>query len=68
MDLGPLLEDEIMGYRVAVVGATGSVGREILQTLAERNFPADTIYALASKKSVGKVASPMNEVPSLKKT
>ena len=42
-----------MGYRVAVVGATGAVGREMLQTLAERNFPADTIYALASKKSVG---------------
>ena len=57
MDLGPLLEDEIMGYRVAVVGATGAVGREMLQTLAERNFPADTIYALASTKSVGKEVS-----------
>ena len=29
-----------MGYRVAVAGATGAVGREMLQTLAERNFPA----------------------------
>ena len=57
MDLGPLLEDEIMGYRVAVVGATGAVGREMLQTLAERNFPADTIYALALTKSVGKEVS-----------
>ena len=46
-----------MGYRVAVVGATGAVGREMLQTLAERNFPADTIYALASTKSVGKEVS-----------
>ena len=46
-----------MGYRVAVVGATGAVGREMLQTLAERNFPADKIYALASKKSVGKEVS-----------
>ena len=52
MDSGPLLEDEIMGYRVAVVGATGAVGREMLQTLAERNFPADTIYALASTLSL----------------
>jgi aspartate-semialdehyde dehydrogenase len=54
MDLGPLLEDEIMGYRVAVVGATGAVGREMLQTLAERNFPADTIYALASTNQLAK--------------
>ena len=34
-----------MGYRVAVVGATGAVGREMLQTLAERNFPADKVHA-----------------------
>ena len=46
-----------MGYRVAVVGATGAVGREMLQTLAERNFPADTIHALASTKSAGKEVS-----------
>ena len=46
-----------MGYRVAVVGATGAVGREMLQTLAERNFPADKIYALASSKSVGRELS-----------
>lgn len=37
-----------MGYRVAVVGATGAVGREILKTLAEREFPVDDIVALAS--------------------
>jgi aspartate-semialdehyde dehydrogenase len=42
-----------MGYRVAVVGATGNVGREMLQILAERNFPADDVSALASARSVG---------------
>ena len=46
-----------MGYKVAFVGATGAVGREILQTLAERNFPADKIYALASSKSIGQEVS-----------
>ena len=46
-----------MGYRVAVVGATGNVGREMLQTLAERNFPADEVYAVASERSVGKEVS-----------
>ncbi len=42
-----------MGYRVAVVGATGAVGREMLKTLAERNFPADEVVALASGRSTG---------------
>ncbi|GAB5468899.1 MAG: aspartate-semialdehyde dehydrogenase [Rhodospirillales bacterium] len=42
-----------MGYRVAVVGATGNVGREILKTLSERDFPADDVVALASSRSVG---------------
>lgn len=46
-----------MGYRVAVVGATGAVGREMLQTLAERDFPADEVFALASSKSVGQEVS-----------
>ena len=46
-----------MGYRVAVVGATGAVGREMLQTLAERKFPADKVYALASSNSSGKEIS-----------
>ena len=46
-----------MGYRVAVVGATGNVGREMLQILAERNFPADDVVALASATSAGKEAS-----------
>ena len=42
-----------MGYKVAVVGATGNVGREMLAILAERNFPADEVVALASRRSVG---------------
>jgi aspartate-semialdehyde dehydrogenase len=42
-----------MGYRVAVVGATGNVGREMLNILAEREFPADEVAALASRKSLG---------------
>ena len=48
-----------MGYRVAVVGATGNVGREILQILAERNFPADEVVALASAKSAGREVKPL---------
>ncbi len=39
-----------MKYNVAIVGATGAVGREILQTLNERKFPIGKIYALASTK------------------
>jgi len=46
-----------MGYKVAVVGATGNVGREMLQTMVERNFPADEIVALASHRSVGQEVS-----------
>ena len=42
-----------MGYRVAVVGATGAVGREMLKTLAERDFPISEVVALASGGSVG---------------
>jgi aspartate-semialdehyde dehydrogenase len=42
-----------MGYRVVVVGATGNVGREMLNILAEREFPVDEIKALASRKSKG---------------
>ena len=42
-----------MGYSVAVVGATGNVGREMLNILAERSFPADEVVALASRKSQG---------------
>ncbi|HYD65539.1 aspartate-semialdehyde dehydrogenase [Azospirillum sp.] len=46
-----------MGYRVAVIGATGNVGREMLATLAARNFPADEVIALASDKSAGREVS-----------
>ena len=42
-----------MGYRVVVVGATGNVGREMLNILSERQFPIDEIAALASRKSKG---------------
>ena len=42
-----------MGYRVVVVGATGNVGREMLNILAEREFPADEIAAVASSRSTG---------------
>lgn len=46
-----------MGYRVAVAGATGNVGRQLLAVLAERTFPADEVIALASRDSVGKEVS-----------
>ncbi|HEY2137077.1 MAG TPA: aspartate-semialdehyde dehydrogenase, partial [Xanthobacteraceae bacterium] len=42
-----------MGFKVAVVGATGNVGREMLNILDERSFPADDVVALASRKSMG---------------
>jgi len=46
-----------MSYKIAVVGATGNVGREILEILAERRFPAREVVALASRGSVGKEVS-----------
>ena len=46
-----------MGYRVAVVGATGAVGREIIKTLHERRFPVDDVVALASARSAGQEIS-----------
>ncbi len=46
-----------MGYKVAVIGATGNVGREMLSTLAERKFPVDDVVALASERSVGRRVS-----------
>lgn len=42
-----------MGYKVVVAGATGNVGREMLNILAEREFPADEVVALASRRSLG---------------
>src|SRR6476619_6775802 len=44
-----------MGYRVAVVGATGNVGRELLNILAERQFPLDEVAAVASSRSTGDI-------------
>ncbi|TSD84443.1 aspartate-semialdehyde dehydrogenase [Mycobacterium sp. KBS0706] len=46
-----------MGYRVAVIGATGNVGREMLSILNEREFPVDEVVALASERSVGRQVS-----------
>jgi len=46
-----------MGYTVAVVGATGTVGHEILNILAEREFPADKVHAIASRRSLGREVS-----------
>lgn len=46
-----------MGYKVAVVGATGAVGHQMLQILAEREFPVDEMAALASSRSVGQEVS-----------
>jgi aspartate-semialdehyde dehydrogenase len=46
-----------MAYKIAVVGATGAVGREILKILAERNFPVSEVFALASPRSTGQSVS-----------
>jgi aspartate-semialdehyde dehydrogenase len=46
-----------MGFKIAVVGATGNVGREMLSILAERAFPADEVVALASRRSQGSEVS-----------
>ena len=46
-----------MSYNIAVLGATGAVGHEMLTILEERNFPINNIFALASKRSVGKEVS-----------
>ena len=51
-----------MSYNVAVLGSTGAVGHEMLSILAERNFPIQNIYALASKNSTGKEVSYGDEV------
>ena len=46
-----------MSWKLAVVGATGNVGREMLNILAEREFPVSEVVALASRKSVGREVS-----------
>src|SRR5210317_1850040 len=53
----PPKRSHIMGYKVVVVGATGNVGREMLNILHERAFPIDEIAALASRKSLGSEVS-----------
>jgi aspartate-semialdehyde dehydrogenase len=45
--------EQIMGYRIAIVGATGNVGREMLNILDEREFPVDELIPLASRRSQG---------------
>ena len=50
-----------MGYRVAVVGATGNVGREMFNILEELEFPIDKIHAIASRKSIGVEVSFINQ-------
>jgi aspartate-semialdehyde dehydrogenase len=52
-----------MGYKVVVVGATGNVGREMLNILAERQFPVDEIAVLASRKSLGTEVSFGDKTP-----
>ena len=42
------------GYRVAVVGATGAVGMEMVKVLEQRNFPVSSLRVLASARSIGK--------------
>ncbi|MGH1353181.1 MAG: aspartate-semialdehyde dehydrogenase [Methyloligellaceae bacterium] len=46
-----------MSYNVAIVGATGNVGQEMLNILHERGFPVDTVYAIASRRSLGREVS-----------
>ena len=46
-----------MDYNIAIVGATGAVGREMMEILSYRKFPCKKIYALASKSSLGKEVS-----------
>jgi len=46
-------ENSTMSYRIAIVGATGNVGREMLSILSERQFPVGEITALASRRSIG---------------
>ncbi|MEO0809171.1 MAG: aspartate-semialdehyde dehydrogenase [Pseudomonadota bacterium] len=46
-----------MGYKIAIIGATGAVGREMLNVLADRKFPADEVHAVASRRSLGREVS-----------
>ncbi|MHA1165694.1 MAG: aspartate-semialdehyde dehydrogenase, partial [Alphaproteobacteria bacterium] len=42
-----------MSYNVAIIGATGNVGRELLEILSERKFPVGEVFAIASRRSLG---------------
>jgi aspartate-semialdehyde dehydrogenase len=53
----PDIQETKMGYKVAVVGATGNVGREMLNILDERAFPAGEVVAIASRRSIGQEVS-----------
>ena len=46
-----------MGYRFAVVGATGNVGTEMLEILSESDIEVDEVFAVASRKSIGRIVS-----------
>ena len=46
-----------MGYSIAVVGATGNVGQEMMNVLVERKFPVDEVFAVASRRSLGREVS-----------
>ncbi len=50
-------ETQVMGYNVAIVGATGNVGQEMLTILEERQFPVDKVFAIASRRSLGREVS-----------
>jgi aspartate-semialdehyde dehydrogenase len=55
-------QESAMGYRVAVVGATGNVGREMFNILEEVKFPVDKMHAIASRKSIGVEVSFGNKI------
>ena len=55
------MQNAMKNYRIAIAGATGAVGAELLKVLERRNFPVTAIDALASGKSVGKTVSFRNQ-------
>ena len=55
-----------MSHNISIVGATGAVGRKLLETLYKRNFPFSNITLLASKKSEGKKLNIMKMSTKLK--
>src|SRR5260370_7625043 len=62
-DCAQLIGELTMGYKVAVVGATGNVGRQMMEILAERSFPADEVVALASRRSLPRQVSHGDPTP-----